>query len=175
LESSPALIIEFAHIAETHGWKPSTLRSFCTANGISPADMRALWPRGIRSVARQLNAQADAVMIARARVLGSSTLSGLILGRFADNGPLKGAVGSLARSDAMHPIDTLARTAQTARAMWQCLGICNPQPGGPGWLRVWALTIMYSMFVLVWLTDRSRSQRAVWSAVHFGVRVLGEH
>ncbi|WP_426269381.1 hypothetical protein ACN9MB_14540 [Dyella kyungheensis] len=174
MESSPALIIEFAHIAATHGWKRSTLRSFCTANGISLAGMRAQWPMGIRSVARQLNAQADAVMVARARVLGSPTLSGLILGRFADNEPLKGAVGRLAQSDAMHPFDTLARTARTARAMWQCLSVRNPRTGGPGWLRVWALTIMYSVFVLVWLTDRSISQKAVRTAVHFGVRLLGE-
>jgi hypothetical protein len=113
-------------------------------------------------------------MIARARVLGSSTLSGLILGRFVDNEPLKGAVGRLAQSDAMHPFDTLARTARTARAMWQCLSVLNPRTDGPGWLRVWALTIMYSVFVLVWLTDCSISQKAVRTAVHFGVRLLGE-
>jgi hypothetical protein len=137
--------------------------------------MRAQWPRGIRSVAWQFNAQADALMIARAGALGEPTLSGLILRRFADNETLKGAVGSLARSDAMHPLDTLARTAQTASAMWQCLGFSSVKPRRPGWLRLWGLTIMYSACVLVWLADGSRSQRAVRSAVHLGVRILGAH
>lgn len=175
LECPPELVSEFAHMAATHGWKPSTLRTFCAANNISPTDMHARWPQGIRSVARQFNAQADLVMIARANALGTMTLSRLILERFADNEPLKRAVGSLARSDALHPFDTMARTAQTARAMWRCLSLSKTPPGGPGWLRVWGLTVMYSACVLVWLGDRSTSQVAVRWAVRLGVRALGAY
>ncbi|WP_109126481.1 hypothetical protein [Dyella sp. C11] len=126
-------------------------------------------------MAWQFNAHADAMMIACANALGAPALSGLILRRFADNEPLKGAVRSLARSDAMHPFDTLERTAQTARAMWQCLGLCGAEQRRPSRLRIWGMTIMYSVCVLVWLADGTRSQKAVRSSVHLGVRLLGEH
>jgi hypothetical protein len=173
LKSTPELVREFAQLAGTRGWKFATLTSFCAANDISPLEMRGLWPKGIRSVAWQLNERADSAMLDRSGVLGTATLSELILTRFADNESLKTSVRNLALSDALHPLDTLARTARTAGNMWRCLRRPGFESGDPGWIRVWGLTFMYSACVVVWLLDQSKSQRAVRAAIDLGVRALG--
>lgn len=141
----------FARAAAREGWRRSLLLRLCERRGISGAERDLRWPRGVRSVARELNAEADRRTVAYFRERRAEQMAEIILARFEDNRRLKPSVRRLAWSDLRHPIDTLHRTAQTSRAMWRC----HVSGASAGTAKHYRLTLAYSLCVLVWLADRS--------------------
>ena len=125
-------------------------------------------PRGARAFGRKLNATADARMAAAFRDAPATTMTEIVLSRFEQNATLKPVVARLALSDLIHPIDTLTRTAATARVMWACYGRGR---GGP--LDRWLLVLAYSACVLVWLADNAADQRLTRRMVHGALAVIG--
>jgi len=158
-----SLASDFATSATT--WNAAALRGFCTQRGIAEDREKALWPRGVRSLARDLNEAADERMLRRWQN-ETPTLYDVLVWRFADNESLRPAVAALARSDLWHPADTLARTGITARRMLRLAG-------KSGEIRVWLLVLAYSAAVLVWLLDGSAGRRATTSACRAAAMALG--
>lgn len=149
---------EFATAASATGWTGEALSAFCRGRGISIEQEELLWPRGVRSVSWDLNEAADAQMLSVWEG-GRPSLRDVLFRRFSDNEPLRSAVGALARSDFLHPLDTLGRTARTAERMLRISG------GGASKIRIGLLTLSYSGAVLVWLADRSPSRGATrWAS-----------
>jgi ubiquinone biosynthesis protein COQ9 len=171
--SDQHLVIAFAELAARTGWKASSLRLFCESHAISKADALAMWPHGIRSIAWRLNEYADSKTLANFEAFGPLPLSEVMLKRFAENEWLRSSVGALARSDAMHPINTLARTASTAKIMWRCQNNAAPDSFFGKRVRVCALVVLYSACVLVWLGDKSLSKSGLTRAVRWSALMLG--
>ncbi len=165
-------VIAFASMAARTGWSRTTLDHFCAAHGISEEERLQRWPSGVRSLGRQFNQHADAATLAHFDRAGPLPLSEVMRRRFDDNEHLKRAVRSLAWSDARHPLDTLARTARTAELMWRCQD--RPLRASSVFypLRVWALVVLYSACVMIWLGGRDSTLRA---AVRVSARALGAH
>jgi hypothetical protein len=139
-----------------NGWTQPALRAFCTEHGISEDQSRIWWPRGLRSVAWDLNAAADEEMMMHWPD-GASSLAAVFEQRFKSNGSLRRSVGHLAKSDLFHPFNTIARTAETARCM---LTLRDLRP--TAW-NVSRVVVAYSAAVLIWVGDRgdgSRTARA---------------
>lgn len=133
------------------GWKEAALQAFCDQQGISREQQRAWWPKGVRSIAWDLNAAADEEM-ERNWPEGAPSLAAIFEQRFKANETLRASVGQLAKSDFLHPVNTLARTAATARHM---LALRNLRPS---FWRVSRLVAAYSATVLVWVGDRSEAR-----------------
>lgn len=169
------LVLAFAQDAGHNGWHTTAFRRFCFTRGISAEEMHARWPAGVRSLGWDLNHYADNVMCARFDKTGPAPLSKIILDRFADHAPIKQAVRRLALSDALHPVDTLVRTARTAKAMWRLQDRPMPRSVLARQLKIWSLVVLYSACVLVWLADGSISQRPLRKAIHLSVKILGAH
>lgn len=149
---------EFAAEASVTGWTGDSLSTFCRSRNISPETQKVLWPRGVRSASWDLNDAADAQML-QAWEGRRPSLCEVLLQRFSDNEPLRASVAALARCDALHPLDTLSRTAQTAARMLRISG------GDAGWVHVWLLTLSYSVAVLVWFADHSADRGATrWAS-----------
>lgn len=169
------LVLAFAQEAGNNGWNTAAFRRFCFARGISAEEMHARWPAGVRSLGWDLNHYADNVMSARFDKTGPAPLSKIILDRFDDNAPIKQAVRHLAQSDAFHPVDTLARTARTAKAMWRFQDRPMPRSVFGQRVKTWSLVVLYSACVLVWLADGSISQQPLRRAIRLSVKILGAH
>ncbi|WP_395646819.1 hypothetical protein [Terricaulis sp.] len=153
-----------AFAASGVSWTDAAVAQFAVQQGLSVAECKTLWPRGARSVAWDLNKSADRAMQRRWR--GETPgLREIVLHRFADNAALKRSIGTLARSDSMHPCNTLARTAETARRMILCAGGYRSAPPLGHFLERWLLVFAYSFCVLVWLADDRADQRATRRAV----------
>jgi hypothetical protein len=148
------------------GWTERALHAFCARHEISAQERKRLWPRGVRSIAWDLNTAADAEMAA-AWPDGAPSLQAIIERRFAANEALRGAVRQLARSDLFDPFNTLARTAQTARLMLRLRGMALN-----GW-RVRRLVVVYSVAVLVWIGDRSDDRIHTHSTIRRGLNFTG--
>lgn len=161
-----SLAVAFAEGPGRTGWTVTALSAFSVAHGLSPNRQQVMWPRGVRSVGHDLNAWADAEMVAEFEREGARPLSEVIATRFAAHYRLKPAVGQLARSDAFHPLDTLRRTHATALAMWRCAG---EPPNG----RSWPLVLLYSACVLVWLADPEPLSPRLRRVVNASTRLLG--
>lgn len=149
----------FAAVA-VNGWTNAALRAFCLEHGISEKDSRTWWPRGVRSLAWDLNAAADDEMM-RQWPNGSSTLGAIFDQRFKSNESLRASVGHLARSDLFDPFNTIARTAQTSRRMLELRGLR---------LTIWNVSRVvaaYSATVLVWVGDRGDGSRTARSGRFF--------
>ncbi|WP_281849548.1 hypothetical protein [Dyella sp. GSA-30] len=170
-----ALVLAFAQEAGHDGWNTTALRRFCFARGLSAEEMHARWPAGARSLGWDLNHYADNVMSVRFDTRGPAPLSEIILNRFNDQTPIKRAVRRLAQSDALHPVDTLTRTAQTARAMWRFQDRPMPRSILGRQFKTWSLVVLYSACVLVWLADGSISQQLLRRAIRLSVKILGAH
>jgi hypothetical protein len=149
---SPDAVMEFARHAGVHGWTRRALRDFPELEGSSPRD-----------VAWALNDIADSEMCRRFQGKLGVSWNELIRYRFIQNAPLKASVMRLARSDIWHPVDTLARTDKTARAMQAC-----GAPGGA--IKRSLMVLVYSTCVLVWLVDRTPSQHLTSRAVRLFAR-----
>lgn len=135
----------------TDGWTEATLQAFCAQRDISKEQRQALWPRGVRSIAWDLNAAADQEMVQH-WPQGAPLLAAIFEQRFKANENLRSSVGQLAKSDLFHPFNTLARTAQTARGMLQLRNL------RPSFWRVSRLVAAYSAAVLVWIGDQSEGR-----------------
>lgn len=135
----------------TNGWTEGALQTVCDQQNISSEQKRTWWPKGVRSVAWDLNAAADEEMV-RHWHDGAPSLSAIFEQRFAANETLRASVGQLAKSDFFHPFNTLARTAETARLM---LALRNLRPS---FWRVSGLVPAYSAAVLVWIGDRTEGR-----------------
>lgn len=172
MDDAAEQLIAFALMAASAGWSGPTLDRFCAAHGISETERRRRWPDGIRSLGRQFNQHADAVTLAGFERVGPLPLSEVMLMRFRENENLKSAVRSLAWSDARHPLDTLARTAHTAKLMWRCQD--RPLRASSVFypLRLWGLVALYSACVMIWLGGHDRTLRA---AARLSARILGAH
>jgi hypothetical protein len=151
----PAPVISFARVAASGGWREDVLTRWCERRGIHRDERRRRWPRGIRSIAAELNAQADAATATRFATQPASRMSEIVLARFEDNRRLKTSVRRLAWSDMFHPLDTLRRTAQTSRAMWRC----HVAGAAASPMKHHRLTIAYSLCVLLWLVDRTTREK----------------
>ena len=153
--------LAFARIAARCGWRNEALERYGARRGLSAEARKGLWPKGVRSVAWELNALADAVTRAAFRDRPGVSTSTIIAARLDQNRSLKRAVSRLARSDLFHPVDTLRRTAVTAELMWEC------RTGGapPTSLRRARLVAAYSIVVLLWLADRSPGERVTKRAI----------
>jgi len=169
------LVLAFARQAGHDGWNTTAFRRFCFARGLSAEEMHARWPMGARSLGWDLNHYADNVMSARFDKMGPAPLSEIILNRFDDHASIKQAVRRLARSDAFHPMDTLTRTAQTARAMWRFQDRPMPRSILGRQFKTWSLVVLYSACVLVWLADSTISQQPLRRAIRLSVKILGAH
>lgn len=166
-------VLAFADLAASHGWSAATLQIFCDRNHISAEEQRRRWPRGVRSLAHEFNANADARTLAACDPLSPPPLSAVLLRRFRDNEPHKRAVLSLARSDLLHPLDTLRRTAQSAGVFWRCQDAPLPRSRGGRDLKSALLVLLYSAAVLVWLCDRPSDYGRLRKAIRFIASVLG--
>ena len=155
--------IAFARIAARCGWRAEVLSRFGARRGLSDEVRRQLWPKGVRSVAWELNALADAATRAAFRGNPAARTSAIIVARFDQNRPLKRAVRRLARSDLFHPVDTLKRTAVTAELMWECRAGRTPLTS---WRRA-RLVAAYCLVVLLWLADPSLEARLTKRATPF--------
>jgi hypothetical protein len=107
-------------------------------------------------------------MVERFRDRPATSLTEVILWRFEDNAASAVAVRQLAREDLWRPIDTLGRTALTARAMLACRGAT----AGP--LRAGVLTVAYCGCVLVWLGDLSPRKDLARRAVPRFLAMIGQ-
>lgn len=153
-----ALAMAFATEASEQGWSRSAFEAFCAKRQITPQQQRQLWPRGLRSVARNLNEAADEQMCLAWANVARASLVDIVLRRFADNQSLKPSVARLAKSDLLHPFDTLTRTSQTAERMLLCRGgYRNRTPVGR-FVERWSLVVLYSVCVLVWIGDHTDGQ-----------------
>lgn len=165
--------VAFAAIAAREGWREATLDRFCVEYGISDAQRRLRWPEGIRTIGWRLNELADATMLSHLKRSGPLPLSEVLHRRFRDNEPLRRSVRRLACSDAFHPLDTWVRTARTADLMWQCQD--EPLSASDSRLRLrrWALVILYSGCVIVWLAERPGRGKALRAAIRLTIIALG--
>ncbi|MDO9223772.1 MAG: hypothetical protein Q7U20_08695 [Caulobacter sp.] len=161
------LVEAFAREASRSGWTRATLRRFCADRGIGEAETAERWPDGVRGLGRAFNDDADARMKGALEGLPGLTLTGILMARFAQNADRKGAVARLAWSDLFHPLDTLGRTARTARLM---LAMRSEKQGGSATSR---LVLAYCLAVLVWLGDRTVDQRLTRRAVRLGLLLVG--
>ena len=173
MPDSSALTIEYAHAAAEIGWSNASVREFLDQRGLSDAEQRALWPRGVRSAARALNALADAEMMRRWAQTPDVRLADMIDARFADNRALKRSVGRLAVSDLVHPIDTLTRTAVTVEQMIALRGGYRARGAFGRWLERRALVLAYSASVLVWLADETPDERKTRAATARLLALIG--
>lgn len=134
-----------------NGWTEAALQAFCEQRDISKEQRHAWWPRGVRSVAWDLNAAADEEMVLH-WPHGAPSFAAIFDQRFKANESLRASVGQLARSDLFDPLNTLARTAETARRMLELRKL------HPSFWRVSRLVTAYSAAVLVWIGDRSEAR-----------------
>lgn len=165
MEEAQQFAIAFAGFAAEAGWTPRALAAFCDRRGIPPAERRRRWPQGVRSVGWDLNAYADAQMVADGELEHRRSLREILLRRFDANAAFKPAVRRLAWSDLRHPCGTLRRTASTAELMWLCRDGALPLPGVRGRAKVWGLVVVYCACVIVWLCDGSPDQALTRRAV----------
>lgn len=142
LPITDAFVNAFAEFAARAGWSQHSLLIFAQTTGASGLGLPSL-----RWIARRLNEIADSRMRESFCDLDALTLERLILARFEQNASLKPAGASLARSDVLHPFDTLGRTAATADLMLELCGDNRMPKLG----RRWRLVFAYSLCVLVWL------------------------
>lgn len=156
---SAALALTFAAEAGERGWSRSAFDAFCSRNQIAPEEQKRYWPKGLRSVARSLNEAADEEMLRTWAEAGKGSMIDIVLRRFADNLRLKPSVAQLAKSDFLHPFDTLLRTSQTAERMLLCRGGYRSSGRVRRFMERWSLVLAYSACVLVWIGDRTESQR----------------
>lgn len=166
------LILAFARLAATEGWTEKTLTCFCREHGITATEQGQYWPNGIRSLGHGLNIYADAHTQADFQQKGKQPLSLILRRRFEQNEPFKLSVLSLARSDLWHPVDTFRRTWKTASLFWQVQD--RPISGATLWqnLKTGLLVILYSLCVLIWLSDKPPYRRlGAW--VQVTARILG--
>lgn len=153
-----ALALAFASEAAEAGWSRSAFETFCARHHVGPDERRRFWPQGPRSVARCLNEAADEQMRRAWRDVSRASLADIVLRRFADNHGLKRSVANLARSDLLHPFDTLLRTSRTADQMLLCRGGYRGRGSAARFFERWSLAILYSLCVLIWIGDRTESQ-----------------
>jgi hypothetical protein len=151
-----------------NGWTHAAFEAFCDQQNLTKEQRRAWWPRGVRSVAWDLNAAADDEM-RRRWPEGAPSLAAIFEERFKANENLRASVGQLARSDLFHPFNTVARTAETARHM---LALRNVRPSS--W-RVSRLVLAYSATVLAWIGDRSKGRARTARAGAFFLALVGFH
>ena len=165
--NSDGNVLRFAALAADHGWSRATFERFRQERDIDVSEALNRWPAYERSLAWSFNQIADEAMLASWQGKQPS-LRELMSARFDQNLPYKRAVAALARSDALHPFDTLLRTAQTARRM---RALCTPHRAGR--FARWSLVFLYSAVVLVWLADATLEQRRTRAAVRAAAFILG--
>lgn len=173
LSNEADLALAFAAEAGERGWSRSTFEAFCVGHHITFEQQQYIWPNGIRSVARSLNEGADQQMLRAWANAERASMVDIILRRFADNQPLKSSVAQLAKSDFLHPFDTLTRTARTAERMLLCRG--GYRRSGPvgQFIERWTLVLAYSACVLVWIGDHTEDQRRTDRATRRFLAIAG--
>jgi hypothetical protein len=168
-----ALSLRYAVAAADIGWSQAAFHEFMDAQGVSTDMQLTLWPHGARSAARIMNTLADDEMNRRWATASNARLADIVQQRFADNRPLKRSVARLALSDLVHPLDTLARTAQTADHMLVCRGGYRATGVMARWCERWALVMAYSACVLVWLADKTPNEGLTRGAIHHLLAFIG--
>lgn|GEM_PF-4798500 len=172
-EAEPALVLAFARKAACCGWSDRTLRAFCRENAISDVELNRRWPKGVRSLGRELNAHADGQTRAASEASGPRPLSRVLMHRFETNEPLKDSVRRLAMSDLVHPIDTVGRTTTTAALFLRCSDAPPYRSRVELCAQTAILVLLYSVAVLVWLSDKPPTYERLRAAVRLTARALG--
>jgi AcrR family transcriptional regulator len=168
--SEDAVIDAALKLAETRGWRRTSLADIADEAGLGIAELyKRFRSKGaiLDAFVRRIDlATLDGADTGKDESSPRDRLFDLFMRRFDALQPHKGAVAALVRELPLHPLAALCSGARLLRSMAWMASVAGLTGGGPlGLLRAKALAAIYLYTMRVWLRDESADHAKTMAAL----------